>query len=744
MLRMLLKYKYYRKTVFTFLLVGVLLFGMILAGLSGVSREVTIREAGASMEFAVEQVSDWLDQIFLDSLNLGAAIAGEGKFYEYMLAQERDAIVEYSVLQLLKEKATPYDEIRFIGIANAGLNRYIGTRGVYEGIEPDLMEKEFVGNQAIHVYRRTVRSYENFENASTEDVLTILYRPYSLRSRIEHGGIVMDVAMHEISEKLASMANENSRSVYLLDGDGAVICAANAQHDMPQGALSHVNNSQYAIRRLDGEEYIVVQSTLSYGNWSLMCFQDCYGLTWMFSDIQQVIMKTIAFLLIAYAVLSLLFSQLVYSPVRSMIQHIGISGEDEKSSIDEWQEVRDVYERQKRQLKYHVKMKSKDAKRLLDLLQGSLRESDMASMENMLGGYSSYRVLQVSVDRSASNPDVVNERDLCLHIIDDATAALLSVETYYFAAVPGSEGIEIAIVMAQQKDAGDSRIQMYAFEMQEALYSKLGLSVSVSIGRSVGEWTELAASYEKVHKNLQQRLLCGERKIYEEQEDQAKYRYPVSMETEIVKMVLSGNNDGALQGIRDFLSYALSTDGAHASQFIMRLYVCLLGKVVSARDLTPVQTDRLFREVQTISAAQNAAEIEAAFADFLEAVALYGSTDLEAKGTSNARAVQKAREFIERNYGLADLSLGRISEEVGLSSAYLGQIFSKALGKSANEYIAELRMMKAAEMLGSTSMTVQDISIAVGILNPSYFYRLFKKYHGLTPAQYREKCKGVI
>jgi two-component system response regulator YesN len=48
-------------------------------------------------------------------------------------------------------------------------------------------------------------------------------------------------------------------------------------------------------------------------------------------------------------------------------------------------------------------------------------------------------------------------------------------------------------------------------------------------------------------------------------------------------------------------------------------------------------------------------------------------------------------------------------------------------------------MQKAAELLGTSSLSVKEIAVSVGINDPSHFVRDFKKSHGLTPSQYRQK-----
>ena len=69
---------------------------------------------------------------------------------------------------------------------------------------------------------------------------------------------------------------------------------------------------------------------------------------------------------------------------------------------------------------------------------------------------------------------------------------------------------------------------------------------------------------------------------------------------------------------------------------------------------------------------------------------------------------------------------------------YLCVLFKQATGKTINEYITQERLNKAKEFLAQTNIHLYDVCYKVGYLSPSYFSRLFKKYTGQTPGEYRE------
>ena len=73
---------------------------------------------------------------------------------------------------------------------------------------------------------------------------------------------------------------------------------------------------------------------------------------------------------------------------------------------------------------------------------------------------------------------------------------------------------------------------------------------------------------------------------------------------------------------------------------------------------------------------------------------------------------------------------------------YLSAAVHRATGRTFKELLLEKRLSKAAQLLRETRLTTQDIILAVGYENTSYFYRAFRARFGVTPKDYRKKRGG--
>ena len=97
---------------------------------------------------------------------------------------------------------------------------------------------------------------------------------------------------------------------------------------------------------------------------------------------------------------------------------------------------------------------------------------------------------------------------------------------------------------------------------------------------------------------------------------------------------------------------------------------------------------------------------------------------------------------IEENYRTADLT--RLASELHVSLPYLSAAVHRATGRTFKDLLLEKRLSKAAQLLRETKLTTQDIILAVGYENTSYFYRVFRAKYGVTPKDYRREKRGMF
>lgn len=100
-----------------------------------------------------------------------------------------------------------------------------------------------------------------------------------------------------------------------------------------------------------------------------------------------------------------------------------------------------------------------------------------------------------------------------------------------------------------------------------------------------------------------------------------------------------------------------------------------------------------------------------------------------------ASSIDQIKKYIEANYTDSKLNLTSVAQTFGFSASYLSRKFKQETGKNFVEFLTECRM-NAAMKLAQTNMKMFNASNEVGIPDPNYFGRCFKKYTGMSYSEY--------
>lgn len=95
-------------------------------------------------------------------------------------------------------------------------------------------------------------------------------------------------------------------------------------------------------------------------------------------------------------------------------------------------------------------------------------------------------------------------------------------------------------------------------------------------------------------------------------------------------------------------------------------------------------------------------------------------------------SLKKAIAYIRQNYH-SNININQVAEHTGISERYLRKLFSQYLGLSPLDYLNQLRVNKAVELLRNTEMLIKEICFQCGFQSPQYFSRVFKQQIGISP-----------
>lgn len=100
--------------------------------------------------------------------------------------------------------------------------------------------------------------------------------------------------------------------------------------------------------------------------------------------------------------------------------------------------------------------------------------------------------------------------------------------------------------------------------------------------------------------------------------------------------------------------------------------------------------------------------------------------------------IDGATAFIQAHQAQQDLSVAMVAEAMGVTPVHITRVFQRLLGMGTLDYIHHTRLKTAKQMLSISSRSIREIAELTGYNNSVTFIRVFKKYEGITPGQYRE------
>ncbi|WP_080840663.1 response regulator [Cohnella massiliensis] len=114
------------------------------------------------------------------------------------------------------------------------------------------------------------------------------------------------------------------------------------------------------------------------------------------------------------------------------------------------------------------------------------------------------------------------------------------------------------------------------------------------------------------------------------------------------------------------------------------------------------------------------------------------SIDSAMKKKTSDVLMLSAKDYIERNLS-SELSIDQLAEYLGISGSYFSLLFKQHFGETFVEYVTRQRMEMAKSLLALSDKNVTTVGLMVGYAERRYFTRVFSKYTGMLPSEYRER-----
>jgi two-component system, response regulator YesN len=351
-----------------------------------------------------------------------------------------------------------------------------------------------------------------------------------------------------------------------------------------------------------------------------------------------------------------------------------------------------------------------------------------------------FEVLIVSIDRHWQWASGYMEEDQMLlkYAMNNIIVEYFEPHWRIVTAAPQKDSV---VVLLQSKESGDKSLREDADKLIDKLKELLKISVSIGIGSSASKILNITRSYTEASLALSYRLYEGYGQVRDYPAIKATYEESTqpaddSWRTEILQALRSSDSETSVEWIRRWAA-DIRKKGIQP-QKVFRMVDDLLQEILTlaimgGHSLPPELADYTWDQVTTM----DLPEIE----EILCRVVTHMSAELgQHRQTKEYQLVQAMINYMENNLQM-NIGLQDIAAHVNMGVSSVSTIFKEETGTTVYDYLTNLRIDKACELLRDSSMKIADIALLVGYQNENSFIRVFRKNKSITPGKFRENSK---
>ncbi|OME76145.1 hypothetical protein BK120_29630 [Paenibacillus sp. FSL A5-0031] len=313
----------------------------------------------------------------------------------------------------------------------------------------------------------------------------------------------------------------------------------------------------------------------------------------------------------------------------------------------------------------------------------------------------------------------------------------------YFTEVDGMIAC-VVNVLGKEKEAKKELLKV-ANDAKRFIQDKFFVRFSVGVSDIHTFWSTLPKCYEEAVESLEYKLVLGSNQIisYESiKRPKNDLYYPLDTERQLINLMAAGNYDEAAAVLQRILITNFS-EGTLSIQMGKLLMFELVGTMLKAVEQLQLSTKEIMVEktdlIKQITECETFAEMEEEILDFLKKACDYLQ---QKKKSHNTDLKSQVVEHVLHNLNDMNISLTSISLAFDINPTYLSRFFKEQTGENLVDFVNKRRVEKVKSLLAETNHAIQDIAEQCGFASSQSLLRVFKKYEGITPGQYRQSWDG--
>ncbi|BBI36533.1 AraC family transcriptional regulator [Cohnella abietis] len=565
-------------------------------------------------------------------------------------------------------------------------------------------------------------------------VYSYLFFDSQLQSGKVSEAIILNISEEFLQQSISS-SGHNSRT-FMIDSEGTLL-----SRDSMNPLLSDLKDKNYIKlindstersgnfrMNVDGVESLVTYTATDILDWKLISITPYSHVV---QDIEKMKKKTyllVICFIIGSILLSLYFSRKLYLPIKLVIQNYNIF---EKNDFD--------YKKQE----FLRKMVYSD-----DSISISSFQTQFMKYKIGLKPSDSFLAVLIKIDDYSEfcNKFNLSDRSLLKYGVINIASELLS-GVYDHECINLEEDQILILISYSTGDSPskDEKLITRFKEIQDHINNYLKISTSITFSDPFETLSGLNTHYLKTLDLSYSRLVYGHKSlIFNESLNTLandSFKYPQNQDKAMTDALIQGQIDDAKNALSSIIQYASKYSFTILNSVLIRLLLSIRQAIEVIEINHSINVNfNLNIYLAKVQKIETLDKIHSEFLDFFEKL----SVELESKKDhKHIKLLEDVTLIIQKEFANPALSLVTISEQVNLSPPYLGKLFKKHRHLSITDYINDVRISSARDLIATSDEAIHVIMESCGFLSRSHFYTLFKKVYGVTPIQYRSNSKNL-
>lgn len=572
------------------------------------------------------------------------------------------------------------------------------------------------------------------------------------------GALVLLIKEQRISELLENPGGLPQAKIMIADKNGQIITASSSStaHVEALRNFDHLLDSDNRERSLEinGETMLLTSIQSKESGWRYYSLAPESVLMEKATEVQTWALFLLVFCLVIGLAGSFLFARLYYSPVHRLVRSIHrnrkeriqpTSGEFrfiEETLLQSWQseqQMKEVLDKQAPAIQSNFLHRF--IKGLTDITSTHPESLGFMGMQFVSEAFA---VIMIEVDDSGKFSPMDGERRWATirFVMTNVSQELIGPHHAVFTVELARNRLALLVnVHPQRLSHAKSDIEAAVGSLKSFLEQTFGICTSIGVGEV--HYKEAGPSYTEALMALDYRLIKGKSNVtyYSEIPYGEHYYYPIEIELQLMNAIKSGNF-ASVEQLLDHI-YEMNFGSKPLSLELGKfLYFNMLSTLMKIRNDLPERFAKLLSEkvdpISSLMEGNSLLELHEGVKDIYKSICDAVVADKQAPASV---LVDKIIRYVESHYADNALSLNAIAEHLQLTPQYVSGLFKKLHGQNLADFMMRVRVKQAKELLLDYSLTLHQVANRVGYANAAGFIRVFKKYVGVTPGQYREQIR---